>query len=290
MAKYRTLSINPGRFERTQIKFYVILLPFVTLVALPIVYIVCTAFKPIEELFAYPPRFFVIRPTIENFRKLFETSEDTSFPMSMYLFNSIVVTLSVILLGTLFSLLAAYALSKKNFKGRSLIFKANTLSLMFVPTAVNIPRYLIVKQVGLLDNFLVNIIPMLAMPVGVFLLKQFIDQVPDALIEAAKIDGASDFKVLFKIVTPIVRPALATIAILLFQSSWNSMDASNLFLNRESLKTFAYYMNVLSASGNGVAGQGMSAAASLIMFAPNIVLFIMLQSRVMDTMAHSGLK
>lgn len=288
--KTGTLSINPPKFDRSQFKFYLILLPFVALVMLPILYIFFTAFKPIGELFAYPPRFITTRPTWENFRKLFEASENTVFPLSMYLFNSVVSTVAVVLLGMVLSGAAAYVLSKKKFRGRSLIFKMNTLSLMFVPTAVSIPRYLIMKETGLLNTFLANIVPMLAMPVGVFLLKQFIDQLPDALVESAKIDGASDYRILRSIVFPIIKPALATVAILLFQNSWNSMEASNLFINTESLKTFAFYMNSLSASGNGVAGVGMAAAAGLLMFTPNIILFIIMQSRVMNTMAHSGLK
>lgn len=288
--KYRTISINPQYFERTQIKFYLVLLPFLLLVCLPVLYIVFSAFKPLEELFAYPPRFITTRPTLDNFKKLFDASENTAFPMSLYLFNSVISTLAVVVLGILISSAAAFSLSKLRFKGKNVVFQLNTVSIMFVATAVSIPRYLIMKQVGLLDTFWANIIPMLATPVVVFLLKQFIDQVPDALVEAARMDGASDYTILFRIVLPLIKPALATAAIILFQSSWNSMEASNLFINRESLKTFAFYMNSLSAVDNGVAGAGMAAAATLIIFVPNIVLFVIMQSRVMDTMAHSGLK
>lgn len=278
------------RIQRSQLPAYIALTPMVLLSLLPILYIVFTAFKPIGELFAYPPKFITLRPTFDNFRKLFEASENTVFPLSMYLFNSVVSTVLVVVLGMAIALSAAYVLSKKRFRGRELIFKMNTLSMMFVATAVSIPRYLVVKEVGLLDSFFANVIPMLALPVGVFLLKQFVDQLPDALVEAAKIDGANDYQIILKIVLPIVKPAMATVAILLFQNSWNSMEASNLFINTESLKTFAFYMNSLSNSGNGVAGVGMSAAAALLMFLPNVILFVIMQSKVMSTMAHSGLK
>ena len=278
------------RLNRSQWPVYLLLSPMVLISILPILYIVFTAFKPIGELFAYPPKFITLRPTWDNFRKLFEASEDTIFPLSMYLFNSIVSTLAVVFIGLAIAVAAAYALSKKRFRGRNMIFKMNTLSMMFVATAVSIPRYLIIKEVGLIDSFWANIIPMLATPVGVFLLKQFVDQLPDALIEAAKIDGANDYQIIWKIVLPLVKPALATVAILLFQNSWNSMEASKMFINTESLKTFAFYMNTLSNSGNGVAGVGISAAASLLMFLPNVVLFILMQSKVMNTMAHSGMK
>lgn len=278
------------RFKRPQWHIYLMLAPMVLLSILPIMYIVFTAFKPIGELFAYPPKFFTLNPTWDNFRKLFEASEDTIFPLSMYLFNSVVSTVAVVLIGMIIAVCAAYALSKKRFRGRTVIFKMNTLSMMFVATAVSIPRYLIIKEVGLIDSFWANIIPMLATPVGVFLLKQFVDQLPDAVIEAAKIDGANDYQIIWQIVVPLVKPALATVAILLFQNAWNSMEASKMFINTESLKTFAFYMNTLSNSGNGVAGVGISAAASLLMFLPNVVLFILMQSKVMNTMAHSGMK
>ena len=283
---------KPQKMEikRPKWHIYLMLSPMVLLSILPIMYIVFTAFKPIGELFAYPPKFFTLRPTLDNFRKLFEASEDTIFPLSMYLFNSIVSTVAVVFIGMIIAVAASYALSKKRFRGRNAIFKMNTLSMMFVATAVSIPRYLIIKEVGLIDSFWANIIPMLATPVGVFLLKQFIDQLPDALIEAAKLDGANDYQIIWKIVLPLVKPALATVAILLFQNSWNSMEASKMFINTESLKTFAFYMNTLSNSGNGVAGVGISAAASLLMFLPNVVLFVLMQSKVMNTMAHSGMK
>lgn len=290
MAKYRGITVNPKKFDRSQIKFYILFLPMVVLAVLPLIYIISTAFKPIDELFAYPPTFFVKNPTTANFRKLFGAAENTAFPMSLYLFNSIVVTLAVVILGCFISLMAAYALSKRKFKGRKTIFKANQLALMFVGSMLGIPRYLVINALGLTDTFWVNIIPLLIMPTGVFLLKQFIDDVPGSLIEAARIDGASEFRILMRVVYPVIKPAMATVAILFFQSAWNSVEASNMYINTEGYKTFAYYMNVLSASGNGVAGRGMAAAASLIVVVPNIVLFVIMQSKVMDTMARSGIK
>ena len=290
MSKLKGITMNPKHFDRSQIKFYVILLPFVLLSILPLIYIVSTAFKPIEELFAYPPKFFVENPTWDNFKKLFGAAENTAFPMTLYLFNSIIATVLVVIGGTFISMCAAYALSKRKFRSNKAIFKANQLALMFVGSMLGIPRYLIMKELGLLDSFWANVIPLLIMPTGVFLLKQFIDGVPNALIEAARIDGAGEFRIMMRIVYPVIKPAIATVAMLFFQAAWNGVEASNMFINTEGYKTFAYYMNVLSAAGNGVAGRGMAAAASLIVIIPNIVLFVIMQSKVMDTMAHSGIK
>jgi len=110
-------------------------------------------------------------------------------------------------------------------------------------------------------------------------------------VEAAQIDGCTDYGILFRIIIPVIRPALATVSILSFQSAWNSVEASQLFIEREKIKTFAYYLSALtSATGSAVSAQGMAAAAVLIMVVPNIVLFIVMQSRVMNTVAYSGIK
>ena len=285
------IGINPARFDRSQIKFFLYLVPITALMGLPIVFIFFNAFKPLDELNAYPPRFFVRMPTWENFRRLFSATQGSSVPISRYLFNSIVVTLIVVVCTVVICVAAGYVLSKKRFKYKKFLFSLNTLALMFVPVAVAIPRYLVIVFTGMYDSFWAQIIPLLAMPVGLFLLKQFIDQIPDALIEAAVIDGADDFTILRCIIIPIIMPAVATVAMMAFQAAWNSTEASAMFVENETLKTFAYYMSTLTgATGNTISGQGISAAASLILFLPNLILFIILQSRVMNTMAHSGLK
>lgn len=289
--KRQKTGMNPRYFHKSQIKIYLIIMPVMFLMILPIVYIISSAFKPMDELFAYPPRFLVEKPTMVNFIKLFMTSSSTNVPAARYLFNSIVIAIVMILVTCVISVCAAYVFSKKKFRGKETLFKVNQMALMFVPVAVTIPRYLVMDKLGILDTFWVHILPALATPVGLFLVKQFVDGIPDALIEAAKLDGASDLTIIRKIIVPLVKPALATVAILVFQNVWNSTEASTLFIDNESVKTFAYYVSVLvSTSGNNVAGQGMAAAGSLIMFLPNLILFIILQSGVMNTMAHSGVK
>jgi ABC-type glycerol-3-phosphate transport system permease component len=291
--RLRSLSIgvNPQKFDRSQIKFYMYLVPICIFMGLPILFIFSNAFKPLDELFAYPPRFLVRRPTFVNFANLFRLTGNSNIPVSRYLFNSVIITCSVVLLTVFISVSAGYVLSKKKYKICKTLFHINTLALMFVPVAVSIPRYFIIINAGLYDNFFINILPLLCMPVSLFLVKQFIDQIPDSLIEAAVIDGASNYVILRKIIIPLTKPALSTVAILAFQSSWNSADASSLYISNESLKTFAFFMSTLSGSvGNSVAGQGVSAASSLVMFLPNLIFFIILQARVMNTMAHSGIK
>lgn len=288
----RNRGINPQGFHVSQIKFYFLLVPLSAFMLLPIIYIFSSAFKPPDELFAYPPRFFVTNPTLKNFTDLFTKVTASGIPISRYLFNSILITIVTVVLSVFISSMAAYALSKKRFKLKQTLFAINTVALMFVPIAVTIPRFLIVQRVGLLDTFWVHILPVLALPVGVFLLKQFIDGVPDEVIEAAQIDGASDLRVYLRIVLPMIRPAIATIAILTFQASWTNAEISTLYINNESLRTIAFYLSTLTATtgANAVAGQGIAAAAALIMFVPSLLIFILLQGQVMSTMSHSGIK
>jgi ABC-type glycerol-3-phosphate transport system permease component len=288
-------GINPQGFHVSQIKFYILLVPLAAFMLLPIIFIFSSAFKPPDELFAFPPRFFVINPTFKNFTDLFSKLSTSGVPVTRYLFNSILITLVTVVASILVSSAGAYSLSKKRFKLKKILFAVNNVALMFVPIAVTIPRFLVIEKLNLLDTFWVHILPVLAMPVGLFLLKQFIDGIPDEVIEAAQIDGASDWWIYWRIILPMIQPALATIAILTFQAAWNNADISTNYITTESLRNLAFYLSTLTAASattaaNSVAGQGIAAAAALIMFLPNLVIFVILQSQVMSTMSHSGLK
>lgn len=287
---YKGHRVNPNKFEKSQLKLIIAVLPIVLLTGLPIIFIFCHALKPIDELFAFPPQFWVYKPTFENFSKLMKVSRTSGIPMSRYVFNSIIITGSVVFFGVLFSSMAAFALSKIRFKGKNTMLNINQAALMFVPVAVAIPRYLTVNFLGLTDTYFAHILTLIPLPVALFLIKQFIDGVPDSLIEAAYIDGASEFKVFRTIVIPLSKPAIATGSILIFQQVWANMETSNYYINKESMKSLTFYMNTIANANNTVAGQGMQAAASLIMFVPNLVLFIILQGSIMNTMAQSGIK
>ena len=286
----RKSRFNPKGFHLNQIPMYLVLVPLALFMSLPIVFIICHAFKPIEELFAFPPRFFVQNPSLDNFVKLSRQASAGGITLSRYIFNSLVVTSLVLLASILMSSMAAFALSKLKFRGKGVLMEINNLAMMFVPIAVIIPRYLLIDRLGLIDSYAAHILPLLAMPVGMFMVKQFTDQVPDSLVEAAIVDGAGYFTVYRKIMLPMVGPAIATVAILAFQSVWNNTETSTMYINKESMRTLTFYMNTLASNTNAVAGQGTAAAASMIMFLPNLILFILMQGRVMNTMAHSGLK
>ncbi len=287
---YKGKRINPQKFEKSQIKILLAILPLVIFMALPIIFIINHAFKPMEELFAFPPTFFVNNPTLDNFVKLGKFSDTASIPITRYIFNSVIVTGLTVGLSLLFTTMTAFALSKLKFKGRNMMLQINQIAIMFVGTAVLIPRFLVICFFHVNNTLLAHILPLLALPVALFLVKQFVDQVPNSLMEAAYIDGATDFQVYLKVIIPMIKPAIATAAIMVFQQVWGNMETSNYFVDPDEIKTLTFYMNTLVNANNTVAGQGMAAAASLIMFLPNVILFAFLQDKVMNTMANSGIK
>ena len=203
-----------SRSRAGNIGILIFLLLICCFMALPMIYAVLQSIKPIDEIFLYPPRFYVKNPTLDNFRVLLSLSSGTNVPAVRYLFNSIVISLVVVFSTIFISAAAGFALSKKKFRGRNALFDINKTALMFVSVAVSIPRYFVIVYTGVFNTVWANILPLIVIPTGVFLVKQFIDQLPDALIEAAVIDGASDFKILRRIVFPLIKPTLATITIL----------------------------------------------------------------------------
>lgn len=289
-SKFFGQKINPKTFNKSQLPFFFVLIPFSILMLLPIIFIFNQAFKPQSELFAFPPRFFVRQPTFNNFIELLRLMNASGVPFSRYLLNSLFITVTGVVLAILFTSLSAYSLSKMKFKGKKLLFEINTLALMFVPVAVSIPRYIIIAKSGMIDTYFAHILPIITLPVAMFLVKQFIDQIPGDYIQAAKMDGATELQIFFQIVMPLIRPALATVGILAFQIVWNDTSTSTLFINSEVKRTLAFFLTTLTTQSNAVAGQGMAAAASLILFLPNLILFVIMQSRVMSTMAYSGIK
>ncbi|MBO4363146.1 MAG: carbohydrate ABC transporter permease [Clostridia bacterium] len=255
--------------------------------ALPIVYLFVTAFKPAEELFLYPPRFYVSNPTLKNFSDLVSITANTMVPFTRYLFNTIIITalymFALIVVGTM----ACYPLSKHKFPGGTALFKLVTNALLIISGAAAIPSYIIVTGLHLDNTYLVYIIPGLANCTCMFLLKQFLDQVPNTIFEAGKIDGASEWQLYTKIALPLLRNAQATCVILTFPGIWGDAGTSTTYIYDEQLRTFAFFMSTLQG---GLARTGANSAASLIMTLPSIIVFVISQSSVMDTMAHSGIK
>lgn len=255
---------------------------------LPLVFLISTAFKPMEELFVYPPRFLVQNPTLDNFRDLLLAMSGDRIPLVRYFFNSVIVSGVVVALTVLLGSLACFPLAKHKFPGRNLFFSLIVVSLMFAPEVVEIPRYLVIVNLGLMDTYHALILPQLAFPIGLFLMKQFLEQVPDEIFEAARVDGAGEWRQLIQIAMPLIRPAWATVVILSFTAVWNDAGSSALFTQSEQMKTLPYYLSTVN--GQGVARAGANAAATFIMTVPTVLIFILFQRQVLSTMAHSGIK
>lgn len=274
----------------TPLEYFLITL-LATFTLLPIVYMVSTAFKPLEEMFLYPPRFFVRHPTVRNFAELLLAIDALSVPFVRYAFNSLFVTVVTVGAGVIVSSMAAYPLAKyPRMPGGKLFFSIVISTLMFAPEVTQIPRYLIVDRLGLIDTYAGLIVPALAGSYGLFLMKQFMEQVPVELIEAAKIDGASELGVFWKVVMPLVRPAWITLIIFAFIGTWNDFFTPLIFTRSEQMKTLPLVMSEIGGGPGVVARWGAVAAASLVVTLPTLILFLLLQRFVMETMSYSGIK
>ncbi len=256
------------------------------LMALPMIYIISSAFKPLEELFLFPPRFLPQNPTLSNFKDMASMLSSLWVTFDRYVYNSVVVSL-IATLGYLFiATLAAYPLAKHQFCGKKLINEAIIIALMFNTAVTGLVQYLLMSMLKMIDTYSAMILPSFASTMGVFLCVQYLSTLPDVMLEAAKIDGAGEFRIFFNIVLPNIKPVLFTILIFQFQSAWNISPSNVVY--REELKTLPLVLSQLSSGGISRAGVG--SAAALIMIIPPIVVFILSQSNVMETMTHSGIK
>ena len=254
---------------------------------IPMVFIVSNAFKPLDELWMYPPRFFVRNPTLRNFRDLSIAVSISWVPFSRYVFNTVFVSLAGTAGHVLIASMCAYPLAKYRFPLRNTIFSTIIIALMFNPAVTTIPNYLILSRVGLVDTLFGLLLPAFAMPLGLYLMKQFMEQVvPDSLLEAAKIDGAGEGVVFFRIVMPIVKPAWLTLILFSFQGLWGIANSTIIY--SEQLKTLQYALN--SIKDSGLARSGAYSAGALLMMSVPVTLFLVTQSNILETMSTSGMK
>ena len=275
-----------NRSRAGNVLMFLFLAGFAVYSALPILLIFLQSVKPLNELFIYPPRFFVMNPTFDNFRQLSSLMSSTWVPFIRYIFNSVFVSVTGTVGHIVVASMCAYPLAKMNLKGGNVIFTIIVTSQMFAPTVSDIINYQTISTLGMLDNYLAIILPALGTSLGLYIMKQFMSQIPDALIESAHIDGASTFTVFWKIVMPNVKPAWLTLAIFSFQGLWN--NANTTYIYREELKSLPYALNQIV--GGGIIRAGAGAAVSVIILMVPLLLFIFTQSRIIETMSTSGMK
>ena len=265
---------------------FTLMIIFGLFMVLPLVMIVNNALKPLDELFQFPPKIFVRNPTLENFTDLFVLMNDTWVPFSRYILNTIIITAGGTAGHVIIASLAAYPLAKHNFPGKNILFSMVILSMMFSWTVTQIPNYMIISWLHINNTYLALILPAWQFGMGLYLMKQFMEQLPDSLMESARLDGASEYKIFWTIVMPNVKPAWLTLAIFQFQQMWG--NTGGMFLRDEELKPLQYALQQITAGGTARAGA--SAAVTFIIAAIPITFFLICQSNILETMTTSGMK
>lgn len=253
---------------------------------LPLVYAILNAFKPINELFLFPPRFFPRNPTFDNFLNLVKLQGTMLVPIERYVFNSVFVSIAATGLYLVIASMAAYPMAKHTFLGKTLILQVVVWAILFRPEVTAIPQYIVISGLGLVDTYLALILPILATSFGVFLIRQFMTSVPDDIIESARVDGTGEFMTLWRIVMPMIKPAWLTLLIFTFQAIWNATGVQ--YIYTENLKLLPTALAQLVAAGVGRAG--VAAAVAVILLLPPVTLFVLIQGSVIETMSHSGIK
>jgi ABC-type glycerol-3-phosphate transport system permease component len=284
--RLRASDKQAGRRHGGTTAIFTVLLLAGIFMLLPIYLTVIMSVKPVEELFVFPPKLYAVRPTLDNFRDMFRDLNSNRVPFSRYVFNSLFVTVTVTALQCIFCSMAAFVLAKCKFPGSRLINGIIVVALLYQSNVIYIMQYIVMAKLGLIDDPLALILPSIASPMGLFLMRQSISQIPDSIIEAAKVDGAGLFRICWQIVIPNQKPALMTLIIFAFQAAWNIQSGSMVF--REEYKTLPTVVSQAAASG--IAKAGVAMAAAVFMLIPPVVIFMLAQRQVIETMAHSGIK
>lgn len=277
------------RFNGKMIILHFLISLLVCFTMLPLIYMVVTAFKPLDELFIFPPRFYVSNPTIRNFATLLQSIGSVAVPFSRFVFNSVFTSASAVTLSVVVCSMGAYAISKLHLAHSKILFAIIVSALMFGTHVTQIPSYMIVKELGMLNRYSALIVPKIAIAYHFFLMKQFMDQLPVPILESARMDGANEWNIFWRIVMPVVKPAWATVVMFAFVANWNDYFSPLIFINRQAMKTLPLALQLISEQGN-IARMGAIAAATLLTTLPSILIFMIMQSKVNQTMAYSGIK
>ncbi len=255
--------------------------------AFPLYYTLIQSLKPSEELFQFPPRLYVVRPTLDHYTELFQLMSNLWVPFSRYLFNTLFVALLGTVLHILLAGMAAFPLAKHFFPGRDRLFNIILLGLMFVGQVTFLPSFIIISKLNMLNTYWAYLLPSIGASLGLFLMKQFIEQLPESILEAARLDGASEWRIYFQLVLPNIKPAVLTVFIFQFVNIWNGLSKELVY--DEQLKAVKVALEQISAS-NAYARMGSGMAGSVLLMIPPIIIFILMQRNVVETMTFAGMK
>lgn len=254
--------------------------------ALPLVYAVASSFKPATEFFLFPPPFFPKNATMANYKGLGNALSNMWVPFERYFINSVFIAVVSTVLHLIIAPLAAYPLAKHQFIGKRVLNNVITLSMMFTGTITAIPQYIVITKMNLIDSQWGVILPSLASTMGVFLCVQYMEVIPEEILESARLDGAGEFYIWWRVVMPNIKPAIMTILIFQFQGIWANSGSTVIY--SENLKTLPAALSQIASAGMSRAGIG--SAVAVLLMVPPLAVFIFSQSKVMETMTHSGIK
>ncbi len=254
---------------------------------IPMYYAIIQSLKPLDELWMYPPRFYVANPTFQNFADMFKAMTDSWVPFSRYIFNTVFISVGGTFGNLVCGSLAAYAVSKIKFPGRAGLQKMVRLALMFHATVGSVVNFMTMSALHLIDTYWAIIIPACGSTLGMFLMMQFMESsVPDTVLESARLDGASEIRTYWTIAMPMVKPAWLTLIVYSFQGLWQT--GSSIYIMSEQYKTFNYAISQIVSSGIARAGVGM--ASAVVMMIVPVAVFVITQSNIIETMSTSGMK
>ena len=277
---------KPNRSVVGDVVIYFLLFLIALAMVFPLVFAVSSALKPLDELFLFPPKVFAQNPTMDNFQDLFVTMGKSWVTFSRYIFNTVFITVVGTAGHLIIASMGAFVLAKYEFPGSKLFFSIVVTALMFNGYVTAIPNYLIISKLGWIDTYWAIIVPAFAAPMGLFLMKQFMEGLPMSLVEAAMIDGASRWKIFIQIIMPNVKPAWLTLIIFSVQNLWNNKAAT--FIYSEEKKTLVYALQQIQSGG--IARTGQAAAVTVVVMVVPILIFVLSESQILETMAGSGLK
>ena len=289
MAKLRTRKhkVVLNRSVGVDIGINALLIIMGAFMFIPMYYVIIQSLKPLDELWMFPPHFYVQSPTLKNYTDLFRLMSTSWVPFSRYIFNTVFISIVGTAGNLMLSSLAAYAIAKIKFPGRGWMFQVIVLSLMFHSTVTGIANFLTMSTLHWVDTYLAIIVPAWCTSLGLYLMKNFMETaVSDAVLESARLDGATEFYTFIKIAMPMVKPAWLTLIIYCFQGLWNA--GGSIYIYSEQLKTFNYAIGQIVSGGIARAGAG--AASQVIMMAVPIIVFVISQSNIIETMGSSGMK
>jgi multiple sugar transport system permease protein len=275
---------TPGRRRRRGRWLYVVLAVGLLVTLAPFLWMLLGSLKPEAELQRVPPTWWPETPSLDNFRQLFDRLD---FPR--FFANSVLVAVAVTAGNLMFCSMVGYALAKLDFAGKRLLFGL-VLGMLMVPGVVTfVPLFVLVANLGLVNTYPGLVLPFLVTPLGVFLMRQFIMGLPDELIEAARIDGAGEWRIFSRVIMPLCGPALATLGILTFLSSWNNFLWPLVVAQSEDKYTLPVALALYSV-GQNATRYGLLLAGSVVVIVPVIVLFVALQRYFVQGIATTGIK